>query len=181
MEWAIDRALATAAAVETAAPLMMNEDEFRAFHGRTVGSLRAYVIRVLGSANDADDIVQDAYIRLLRRPPDTDDPLQLRKLLFRISSNLIVDHWRKRRREAGSADEYPESAADSGPNIPLRIDMLRVFAKLKPQERAMMWLAYVEGASHREIGAALGVREGSVRVLLHRTRQKLAAMIGTKR
>jgi RNA polymerase sigma-70 factor (ECF subfamily) len=40
-----------------------------------------------------------------------------------------------------------------------------------------MWLAYVEGADHREIAAALGLRERSVRVLLHRARRKLAALI----
>jgi RNA polymerase sigma-70 factor, ECF subfamily len=176
MEWAIRRALATEAP-ETEAPLMMNEQAFGSFHARTVAALRAYVARVLGNATDADDIVQDAYIRLLRRPPNTDDPLQLRRLLFRISSNLIVDHWRRRRHESGPVDEHAEIAASPGRDVPLRVDMIRTFEKLKPQERAMMWLAYVEGASHREIGEALGVREGSVRVLLHRTRQKLAALI----
>jgi RNA polymerase sigma-70 factor, ECF subfamily len=59
----------------------------------------------------------------------------------------------------------------------LRLDMIRVFRQLKPQQRQMMWLAYVEGADHREIASALGVREGSVRVLLHRARRKLAALL----
>jgi RNA polymerase sigma-70 factor (ECF subfamily) len=40
-----------------------------------------------------------------------------------------------------------------------------------------MWLAYVEGADHREIAAALGLRERSVRVLLHRARRKLATLL----
>lgn len=176
MEWAIRRAL-VAETSETEAPLMMNEEAFGSFHARTVAPLRAYVARVLGNATDADDIVQEAFIRVLRRPPDTDDPLQLRRLLFRITSNLIVDHWRRRKHESGSVNEHAEITAAPGPDVPLRVDMLRTFEKLKPQERAMMWLAYVEGASHREIGEALGVREGSVRVLLFRTRQKLAAMI----
>jgi RNA polymerase sigma-70 factor (ECF subfamily) len=40
-----------------------------------------------------------------------------------------------------------------------------------------MWLAYVEGADHREIAAALGLRERSIRVLLHRVRRKLAGLL----
>jgi len=55
--------------------------------------------------------------------------------------------------------------------------MTRVFGELKPQQRQMLWLSYVEGADHREIAAATGVREGSVRVLLHRARKKLASLL----
>jgi RNA polymerase sigma-70 factor (ECF subfamily) len=59
----------------------------------------------------------------------------------------------------------------------LRLDMTRVFQQLNMQQRQMMWLAHVEGADHREIAAALGLREGSVRVLLHRARRKLASLL----
>jgi RNA polymerase sigma-70 factor (ECF subfamily) len=52
-----------------------------------------------------------------------------------------------------------------------------VFGELKPQQRQMLWLSYVEGSDHREIATALGVREGSVRVLLHRARKKLASLL----
>jgi len=58
--------------------------------------------------------------------------------------------------------------------------MARVFEQLRPQQRQLMWLAYVEGAEHREIAAALGLRQGSVRVLLHRARRKLAALLGPR-
>ena len=45
----------------------------------------------------------------------------------------------------------------------------------------MLWPAYVEQASHREIANALSVREGSVKVLLSRARQKMAAALGVRR
>ena len=64
------------------------------------------------------------------------------------------------------------------PDLALRLDMARVFTALWPEQRQLVWLAYVEGASHKEIGAAIGVREGSVRVLLHRAKRKLAALLG---
>jgi RNA polymerase sigma-70 factor (ECF subfamily) len=55
--------------------------------------------------------------------------------------------------------------------------MERVFNKLSPQQRQMMWLAYVEGVEHREIAAALGLREGSIKVLLSRVRRKLVGLL----
>jgi RNA polymerase sigma-70 factor, ECF subfamily len=162
---------------ESDAPTTMDEQAFHACYRRTAGPLRAYVVRVMGSVSQADDIVQEAYLRLLRvkRPPD--DPGAQRALLVRIASNLMVDHWRRTRHERSETGAAPESAANS-PDLSLRLDMARVFGALRPEQRQLVWLAYVEGASHREIGAAIGVREGSVRVLLHRAKRKLAGLLG---
>ena len=149
----------------------MTEAEFEAFHRATAKSLRAYVVRVLGRAEHADDVVQEAYLRFLRSRPPTDSTDQYRAFLFRVATNLIVDHWRKRRFEQPSFTDPEPIRMD--PDVPLRIDMERAFARLRPEERAMMWLAYVEGADHREIASALGVSRLSVRVLLFRTKRKL--------
>jgi len=51
-------------------------------------------------------------------------------------------------------------------------------ARLKPRERAMLWLAYAEGASHREIAAILGLRPASLKLLLFRARRRLAVLLG---
>ena len=59
--------------------------------------------------------------------------------------------------------------------------MTRALDRLRVQERTMLWLAYVEQASHREIASALEVGEGSVKVLLSRARRKLAAALGVVR
>ena len=110
-------------------------------------------------------------------PAAPDDPQQLRRLLFRIASNLMTDEWRRRRRARTAADANALEPKGSSPDLALRLDMIRVFQQLAPQQRQMMWLAYVEGADHREIAAALGLREGSVRVLLHRARRRLASLL----
>ena len=156
---------------------MIDEPGFEAFYRRTVAPLRAYVVRVIGRAAPADDIVQEAFLRLLRAPPDIDDPGQLRAYVFRIASNLIRDHWRREGRERKSADSHSSEPVSVNPDISLRMDMTRMFERLRPQQRQLMWLAYVEGADHAEIAAALGLGERSVRVLLHRARRKLAALL----
>jgi RNA polymerase sigma-70 factor (ECF subfamily) len=49
--------------------------------------------------------------------------------------------------------------------------------RLRPKERAMLWLAYAEGASHREIAAALGLSTASLKPLLFRARRRLAMLL----
>jgi RNA polymerase sigma-70 factor (ECF subfamily) len=51
-------------------------------------------------------------------------------------------------------------------------------SRLQPRERAMLWLAYAEGASHREIAAVLGLSTASLKPLLFRARRRLAALLG---
>ena len=70
-----------------------------------------------------------------------------------------------------------ENAALWAENVALRVDMARMFAQLTPQQRQMMWLAYVEGADHREIASQMNLRAGSIRVLLHRARRRLARLL----
>jgi RNA polymerase sigma-70 factor, ECF subfamily len=182
MEWTLSRVLAASPA-DTPLPAIpaMSEEAFRLLYRQTAGPLHAYVARVLGNATDADDIVQDAYLRVLRTTPSRpgiSDSQPLRPLLFRIASNLIVDHWRRQKHERGAVDQRALAASAPAPDIPGRIDLARTFETLRPRERALMWLAYVEGFDHREIAATLGLRERSVRVLLHRTRHKLATLLG---
>jgi RNA polymerase sigma-70 factor (ECF subfamily) len=168
---------ASAGEVSRTPGIMLDESSFQRFYRQTAAGLRAYAARVVGNATDADDIVQESYLRLVRWPPGTDDPQQLRAMLFRIASHLIVDHWRRGRHERGRPDDSAAARGTPAVDIPLRVDMARVFEHLTPQQRQLMWLAYVEGADHREIAAALGLRERSVRVLLHRTRRKLARLL----
>src|SRR6185369_11808280 len=125
--------------------LMINEQAFHDLYRRTATSLRTYAARVLG-ATYADDVVQESYMRLVRSPPATDDPQQLRAFLFRVASRLIIDYWRRGRHEIGRADASADARSTREPDIPLRLDMARVFERLTPQQRQLMWLAYVEGA-----------------------------------
>jgi RNA polymerase sigma-70 factor (ECF subfamily) len=162
------------AAAESAEEDLLDERAFHLLYARTAVALRGYVARTLGNATHADDIVQETYLRLLRRPLPTRDEDQLRAYVFRIASNLVVDYWRAHKHDAST--DVPERGA-TGPDQALRIDVGRLFGRLKPRERQLVWLAHVEGADHREIAATLGLRAGSIRVLLSRARSRLARML----
>ena len=156
------------------APELLNEREFHALYARIASPLRAYVARTLGSPVHADDIVQETFLRLLLKPVPTREDDELRAYVFRIASNLVVDHWRARKREVTS--EIPDRG-ESGRDPVLRLDVSRLFARLKPRERQLVWLAHVEGADHKEIAATLGLRSGSIRVLLSRARHRLGRLL----
>jgi RNA polymerase sigma-70 factor (ECF subfamily) len=70
----------------------------------------------------------------------------------------------------------PQSA-DAANGAVRRLDLARSMARLKPRERELLWLAYAQGSSHREIAEALGLKTGSVKLLLFRARRRLAALL----
>jgi RNA polymerase sigma-70 factor (ECF subfamily) len=163
-----------AAAMAGSADMLLDERTFHVLYGRTAAPLRAYVARTMGRADHADDIVEETFLRLLRTPLATRDLDELRAYAFRVASHLMVDHWRARKHEAPAPSAEPATHDhDQG----LRLDVGRLFARLKPRERQLVWLAHVEQANHQEIADALGLSPRSIRVLLSRARGKLATLL----
>jgi RNA polymerase sigma-70 factor (ECF subfamily) len=165
-------------------PQRMDETAFRAFYNEAAPKLRAYIRRASGDAALADDILQETFYRFLRANLPALEKHRMKGYLYRTASSLIVDHWRRLRRERRwSLDSFfrrdaaPPMRPEMKPGSAANSDAMRVFARLAPQERDLLWLAYVEGFDHREIGAALQLAEKSVRVLLFRARKKLAGML----
>lgn len=166
---------------------VMNEAKFQAFYAETARPLRSYICRVCGNSALSDDILQEAYLRLLRASKLKQEPNLMKAYVYRVATNLITDHWRRTAREARwvpvshSDPDFQERPApldaSAEGQLLLRRDLGRVFQQLKPSDRSLLWLAYVEGSEHREIAAILGIREKSIRVLLFRARQKLLRLL----
>ncbi len=156
---------------------LLDEAAFQRLHGETARPLWGYLYRVLGDGSDADDLMQEAYLRMLRAPVANLPADEQRAYLFRIAGNLAVDRYRKRKRDAelhGAIErDAPRSAAPAARDL----DVARTFGALTPQERALLWLAYVEGSAHQEIAASLRIKPASVRVLLFRARRRLRDLI----
>jgi RNA polymerase sigma-70 factor (ECF subfamily) len=158
----------------------MDEQTFRGFYGSTVRSLWSYLCRMLGSATLADDLVQESYYRFLRATLKSADAAYQKAYLFRIATNLARDHWRRLpRQEPWEAAQPEELPADdrTGERVHLQSDLGRLLGRLKPRERELLWLAYAEGSSHKEIAEMLGIRAASVRLLLFRARRKLLKLL----
>jgi RNA polymerase sigma-70 factor (ECF subfamily) len=158
----------------------MDEQAFRAFYEKTSRALWSYLARVSGDAAHAEDLVQESYYRFLRADLKSGDEGYQKNYLFRIATNLVHDRWRSvlqtERLEHGNSEEFQvdERTAE---RVQQSSDVGRALRQLKPREREILWLAYVEGCSHKEIAEVVGLRAGSIRLVLFRARRKVADLL----
>jgi RNA polymerase sigma-70 factor, ECF subfamily len=156
--------------------------------------------RMTGNASDAEDLVQETFVRALEKPPRRlDEPL--RPWLVRVAMNLSRDHLRKRKVRGYTGEWLPspvstdeESLASYEPPAPssdspaTRYDMvesvsfafLLALEALTPSQRAVLILRDVFDYSTGETGEALGVSEASVKVMLHRARRRMRDYDGAR-
>jgi RNA polymerase sigma-70 factor (ECF subfamily) len=121
----------------------------------------------------ADDLLQETYCRYLMRRHPVMDESQTRSWLFRVATNLVHDRVRSR------ADLIVPEMRERGAvtNMESRLDVRATLRQLKPRERELLWLAYVEGMNHEEIAAATGLGVLSIKILLFRARRKAAQLL----
>ena len=152
----------------------ISEAEFEVFHARTSQPLWAYLRRISGDPALADDVLQESYLRLLRHPPAADrDEWERKAYLFQIATNLMRDRWRAKERERSALERLLSFWSPRPERSEVSLDMGAALDRLPPRDRALLWLAHVEGYDHREIAKVLGLQERSVRVILFRARKKL--------
>ena len=170
---------------DAAAGLVMDEETFRAFYDRTARGVWLYLVRITGDRNTADDLLQEAFYRLLRASADYENETHRRNSLYRIATNLARDARRRnmlRPLLGVDASDIEQVAASEGTGVSDRAtDVTRAMSRLKPREREILWLAYAEGASHREIADVLGLSPASMKVMLFRARRRLASLLGGDR
>jgi RNA polymerase sigma-70 factor (ECF subfamily) len=160
----------------------MDEDTFRALYDRTSRALWAYLSRLTGNPDAADDLLQETYYRFLRAQGRYESEAHRRNSLFRIATNLARDGWRRGAHARlvplpDAAQGELRAQVDVAGDAQRRTDLARAMLQLTPRERAMLWLAYAHGSSHRDIASTVGVKAASVKLLLFRARRKLAVVI----
>jgi RNA polymerase sigma-70 factor (ECF subfamily) len=163
------------------AEFVMDEDAFRAFYDRTSRGIWAYLARVTNDRQLADDLLQETYYRFLRAKATHDTEIHRKNSLYKIATNLARDAHRRKRTEPVEIGDAPvvEMAAPANyeSSAAQRTDLDRAMQRMDPRERAMLWLAYGEGASHSEIAAIMGMRAASLKTVLFRARRRLAALL----
>jgi len=153
----------------------LSDEAFAALYERNARSLWIYAYRITSNAADADDIVQETFVRVLDADlPDGDE--NARRYLFRVASNLATDRWRRVVREERTLRSADRPSTVTQPPVP-DDDVAQTFAALKPRDRALLWLAYVEGETHESIAGALRLKRGSIKVMLSRARGRLRDLL----
>jgi len=138
------------------------------------GRMKSIAMNLLGNANDAEDAVQEAFLKIHRGAGRFRGGSALSTWAYRILVNACYDMMRrgKRRPEAPLPDEtaLPRS---SDTDVPLRMAIERALTRLDRRERTAFLLCEVEGLSHREASEILEVPETTSRTLLFRAKRNL--------
>ena len=164
--------------LDAADPPTMDEESFLAFYAQTAAPLRGYLCRALVNSSLADDLLQESYLRLLRAHlPVRMEPAHRKNYLFRIATNLLRDEANRRQPLPFTEIESTSQPGDLAPDLDGQHDLQRHLGELKPRERQLLWLAYVEGCSHSDIAAILGAGTPSIRPMLARARDHLARLL----
>ena len=154
----------------------MDEARFNAAVRRYQDMVYRTALHALGSPQDADDAVQEVFLRLFRRGDGFDGEEHLRRWLLRVTVNYCRDvlrsPWRKRR---ASWEEVPEVPVFDRPE---QAALYREVMALPEKYRMVLDLFYYEELSVREIGGLLGVEASTVTTRLARARRRLKERLG---
>jgi len=137
---------------------------------------------VMGNREDADDILQTIFLRLLRREFPTDLNRNPKGYLYRATVNLSLDTLKIRRRHPRRTDdpetvETPASSSDISFDDKMHDRLYEAIAQLDPQAAEILILRYVHNTSDAAIAKMLGVSRTVVAVRLFRTRARLKKLI----
>jgi len=155
---------------------------FRVLIDRHVGSVRRSVLRLLRDEAEAEDLAQEAFLRLWRSAASLEiGPYGIGPWLRRVASNLAIDRLRSTRR-LDVTDEVPEEIVEpeqatflEGQDLAAR--MQEALAHLPEGQRAALVLFHYEGMSQREVAKAMNVSEEALESLLSRARRGLRGLL----
>ena len=157
------------------------EAVYRAHSGRLFG----LVSRMLASAPEAEDVLQDVFINAHRKMGSYRGESSLGTWLYRLAVNHCLDHLRSRAARMARSTESldvedaiePSASEPRVPTAVSRIDLERAIARLPEGCRLAFVLHDVEGLDHKEVAAALGITEGTSKSQVHKARMRLRVLL----
>ncbi len=163
---------------------------FDALFARWAGPLLRFLERIVHDAATAEELVQDAFLRVHNARDRYVPEAKFSTWLYRIASNLAFNELRRPRRR-----HIHDSTDDDGATLSLRSEESRPDAvagarllgreverelkRLPERQRMALWLSAAEGLSYADIAASLQTTEKSVKSLVHRARATLADRLGS--
>ena len=146
------------------------------------GPLLRYAYRLVHDRQVAEDVVQEAFLRFVRRPLEYGEPRQRVAWFYRVVHNLCVD-WLKR--ETKRSDIYErirrQSSEGAVPTGVVSMDRWRylegLLNRLNEKQKQVMLLFFQEGLSYKEIADVTGFSMSNVGMLLHRGLKKMRELM----
>ena len=156
--------------------------------------LYAAALRMTRNPSDAEDLVQDTYVKAFAAFHQYQDGTNLKAWLFRILTNTFINGYRKKQREplqsqTDELEDWQMAAAEAHTSTGLRsaeaealdrlpdTDIVEALAEVPEDFRVAVYLADVEGFSYKEIAEIMGTPVGTVMSRLHRGRKLLRSLL----
>jgi RNA polymerase sigma-70 factor (ECF subfamily) len=160
-------------------------EAFEELYRQHAARLYNLAFRMTGSAEEAEDLLQDVFLQAHRKLRSFRGESSLGTWLYRLGMNRCLDYLRGRQAKMGRATESLDAEAAAEPAAPLpavptavsRLDLDRAIARLPEGCRAVFLLHDVEGFDHGEVASILGISEGTSKSQVHKARVKLRAML----
>ena len=157
------------------------EELYRAHSAR----LYSLLLRMVGAAEDAEDLLQDVFLQAHRKLDSFRGESSLGTWLYRLAVNQCLDYLRGRQSKMtriteSFEDEAVQEPTSPAPAIPAaisRVDLERAIARLPEGCRLAFVLHDVEGFAHHEVAGLLGISEGTSKSQVHKARLKLRSML----
>jgi RNA polymerase sigma-70 factor (ECF subfamily) len=149
---------------------------------RTHRHVYTLAYRLMGDRHEAEDVAQEAYLRVYRSLRSFRGESSFQTWLYRVVANVAMNHLRRRGRfgDLGDEPELVVRVADTRGDEASEIDrdeLRRALAALPDAQRVAVLMKDGYGFSCREIADQMGVSEGAVKVRLHRARKRLKDLL----
>jgi RNA polymerase sigma-70 factor (ECF subfamily) len=160
-----------------------DRDSYRLLVRRYGNVLHGHALRMTGSADEAADLVQRAFVKGFRKLPRCREPERVGAWLFRILANLCKDHVRSPRRTdvpvavvAGALRSGSDPASDAE-GAEIRTRVWGALEALTPEQREAFVLKHVEGRTYEEIAAVMDLSVTALKMRVHRAREALKGLL----
>jgi RNA polymerase sigma-70 factor (ECF subfamily) len=157
---------------------------FEVLYRRHAGRVYALATRLAGSPDEGEDLLQEIFLQAYRKLDSFKGDAALGTWLYRIALNHCLDYVRSRQarngKVTGTLDDERSVEPIAARETPIpRIDLERAIARLPQGCREAFVLHDVEGFDHKEVGALLGIAEGTSKSQVFKARMKLRTMLGS--
>ncbi len=156
-----------------------DETALTALIDRYAANVHAYLLRHCGNREDADDLLQETWVRVARSARSFDTARRFRSWIYGIATNLARDLFRRRlTRQRALRDLAAQPPAASGADSVDRGELRARIAELPENMRAVLLLRYYEGMSEAEMAEVLDVPRGTIKSRLHAALRELRSGYG---
>lgn len=159
-----------------------NHKAFTMLVDRHKNMVYALVLRMVSSSEDAEEVAQDAFIKAFKAIRQFKAKSKFSTWLYKIAYFTAINHLRKQKKlmspiDFGKIENTDESALDTLNSDDRRLYIDKALSYLRPIERQLITLFYLEEFSNKEIGQITGLTQSNIKVSLMRSRKKLAGIL----